>query len=394
MVAVIRPAPNVLIVQPTLHPPGGGNGVCAWILQALRGEYAVTLLTWEPVDLARVNDYFGTSLSPSDFTAVTTAPSLRAILDALPLPLQTVKTSILRRRAKRISAGFDVLMGAHNEADFGRPGIQFVHYPTRHMRALAVDEQWYHSPRTLALYDRCWSLIDRFDDASMRANVTLVNSQWTGRLVSRVHDVPVHVVYPPAPGDFAPVPWAAREDGFVCVGRLSPEKRVEDAIDIVARVRRSRPAAHLHVVGADDHPSYPAHVRALARRAGPWVTVEGPMPAAALTSLLSRHRYFVHAMRQEHFGMSVAQALRAGCIPFVFDDGGQVEIAGDEPLLRYRSIEDAAAKILTVMHDCRLQDALATRLTARAAWFSPDTFMTRVRGVVEHTLAARHRQTA
>jgi glycosyltransferase involved in cell wall biosynthesis len=373
---------TVLVVQPSLQPPCGGNGVGAWILQALRHDYRLTLLTWRPVDLAQVNDFFGTSLQPSDVTPLTPARCVRAPLDALPLPLLALRTSVLRRRAKRIAPRFDVVIGVQNEADFGRPGIQFVHYPARRVPPLPVDLRWYHTAGAMALYERCWSLIDRFDDASMRTNVTLVNSQWTGRLVSQVHGLPAQVLYPPAPGRFDAIPWAAREDGFVCVGRLSPEKRVEDAIDIVGRVRQTRPGAHLHIVGADDHPTYPGTIRALARRAGAWVTVEGTLAAPALAALLSRHRYFIHAMRQEHFGIGVAQALRAGCIPFVFDDGGQVEIAGDEPLLRYRSSDDAAAKILAVMRDGDLQDALGARLAARGERFSPECFMARIRDVV------------
>jgi glycosyltransferase involved in cell wall biosynthesis len=370
---------TALVVQPSLQPPGGGNGVCAWMLQALRDDYRLTLLTWTPVDLDEVNRYFGTSLAPSDFTALSPSRASRAVLDGLPLPLSTVKTSVLRRRAKRIAPAFDVVLGAHGEADFGRPGIQFVHYPVRHVPALPVDRRWFHSSGTLSIYERCWSLISPFDDASMKSNVTLVNSEWTGRLVSRVHDVRVQVLYPPAPGEFAHVPWDAREDGFVCVGRLSPEKRIEDAIEIVSRVRRTHPQAHLHIVGADDHAAYARGIRDRARRAGAWVTVEGTLAAAALAALLIRHRYFVHAMREEHFGMSIAQALRAGCIPFVPDAGGQIEIAGDEPALRYRSIDDAAEKIARVMADRELQDEVRSRLEVRAALFGPERFMERIR---------------
>lgn len=31
------PRPRVLVVQPSLQPPGGGNSVAAWMLQALAG---------------------------------------------------------------------------------------------------------------------------------------------------------------------------------------------------------------------------------------------------------------------------------------------------------------------------------------------------------------------
>jgi len=105
--------------------------------------------------------------------------------------------------------------------------------------------------------------------------------------------------------------------------------------------------------------------------------------------MLSRHRYLLHGMRQEHFGITIAQALRAGCLPFVRDDGGQVEIPGDEPLLRYRSIEDAVEKILRVMSERALQDDLAARLAARAERFSPDRFMAEIRAAVESSSSLR-----
>ena len=361
------------------------------MVQALRDEYRVTVLSWVPVDVDQINRYFGTSLRSSDFTPLLPGRRVRAALDRLPLNISTLKASFLRRQAKRIAHEFDVIVGAHGEADFGRPGIQYVHYPVRHVPAAPENLRWYHTARGLSLYERGWSLIAPFDDESMRSNVTLVNSRWTGAVVTRVHGIPVQVVYPPAPGVFDAVPWDAREDGFVCVGRLSPEKRVEDVVEIVGRIRRTHPQAHLHIVGADNDSTYAGAIRALARRAGSWVTVEGVLPAPALSALLSRHRYFLHAMREEHFGMSIAQAVRAGCVPFVPDGGGQVEIVGDEPALRYQSIDDASAKIERVMASAELQRALGARLGARAEEFGPERFMARIRAIVTDSLSARHR---
>ena len=377
---------RILIVQPSLQPPGGGNGVCAWMLQALRDDHQLTVLSWTPVDLDRINDYFGTSLQARDFTALLPSSQVRAVVDRLPLPLANLKASVLRRRCKTIADGFDLVVGAHCEVDFGRPGIQYVHYPVRHVPALPVNLRWYHRVSTLGVYERCCSLISPFDDASMRSNVTLVNSAWTGRFVARVHDLAVRVVHPPAPGFFEPTPWADREDGFLCVGRLSPEKRIEDVIEMVRRVRERHAGAHLHVVGADDDLRYARFIRDLAGRSGAWVAVEGVRPLEDLARLFSLHRYVIHAMSEEHFGMGIAQAIRAGCIPFVPDDGGQVEIVGDEPALRYGSLDDGVEKILRVMADVDAQQGLATRLRDRSQRFGPDHFMQEIRSVVRERL--------
>ena len=136
---------SILFVQPSLQPPGGGNGVGNWMIQALRDDYRLTVLSWWPVDLDQVNRYFGTSLKPTDFTALTPARAPRAVLDCLPMPLSNAKISVLRRRSKRIAHTFDLVMGAHGEADFGSPGIQFVHYPTRHVPPLPVNLRWFHT---------------------------------------------------------------------------------------------------------------------------------------------------------------------------------------------------------------------------------------------------------
>ena len=52
---------KILMIQPSLQPPGGGQSVCAWILQALKGSYDLSVLSWRPVDLAPINYFFGIS---------------------------------------------------------------------------------------------------------------------------------------------------------------------------------------------------------------------------------------------------------------------------------------------------------------------------------------------
>lgn len=361
--------------------------MCAWLLQALRDEHALTVLTWEPIALDAINPYFGTSLRPTDFTVLAVPRRLRAAADRLPFPASTLKASVLRRRAKQVRGDFDLAMSASNETDLGPPGIQYIHYPVWHAAPQPADLRWYHRRSALGLYERIWSLVSPFDDRAMRANLTLVNSAWTGNIVSRLHGIPVRVVYPPAPGTFPDEPWSERDDGFVCLGRVSPEKEIERVIEVVGRVRAARPEAHLHIVGSDDHAAYARRVRELARRAGSWVTVEGTLPIDAVERLVSTHRYLIHGMREEHFGMSVAQALRAGCIPFVPDGGGQVEVVGEEPELRYRSTDDAVDKIVAMMADGGRQAEVRARLAARAARFSPERFMQDIRAVVAEALS-------
>ena len=54
-------------MEPQLDPPGGGDTVVAWMLQALRDEYRLTLVCWRTLNLEHVNSTFATSLRPEDF---------------------------------------------------------------------------------------------------------------------------------------------------------------------------------------------------------------------------------------------------------------------------------------------------------------------------------------
>ena len=61
---------RILLVQPSMQPPGGGNGVAAWMLQALVSEHRVTVLSWRPVEVDPINRFFGTRLRASDFDSI------------------------------------------------------------------------------------------------------------------------------------------------------------------------------------------------------------------------------------------------------------------------------------------------------------------------------------
>src|SRR5258706_7382636 len=241
---------KVLIVQPSLQPPGGGNCVGARVIEALRTEHAVSVLTWTPVDLASMNRYYGTSLRSSDFTVLPSYPVLRRLLDLSPLPLSLLKMNLLLRRAKRVRRDYDLLMSVNNEADLGDPRIQYVHFPACYHPRPATDLRWYHAfPSLLSAYWRWSRKISDFSMERLKHNLTLVNSNWTGGKIRECHGIDSTTLYPPVPGDFPAVPGAEREDGFVCGGRFSPEKGLDKVIDIIAAVRSRGRDAHLHLIG-------------------------------------------------------------------------------------------------------------------------------------------------
>jgi glycosyltransferase involved in cell wall biosynthesis len=375
---------KILLVQPHLQPPGGGEGVAAWMIEALKQDHVISVLTWRPIDLAPINRYFGTSLRPSDFTAYLAYPALHRLLDRVPVRLGLLKNSLLLRMAKQMKDDYDLVITANDEADLGRLGIQYVHFPWAYQPRPPIDLRWYHcSSAVVEAYYRFCVRISGFSFERMKQNLTLVNSNWTGEKVRERHGIESTTLYPPAPGSFPDVPWAEREDGFVCIGRISLEKELDKIIDILTEVREQGYDLHLHIIGTkDDNPGYYAHIQQRVQTNASWIFLNEDLPRQDLVRLVAQHRYGIHGMKEEHFGMAVAEMVRAGCIVFVPRGGGQMEIVAGEERLLYQTPQEAVAKIRQAIADAAAQQSLRDFLRTRKDLFSTEHFINHIRDIV------------
>ena len=377
---------RVLLVQPSIQPPGGGNGVAAWMLEALAAEHHVTVLSWRPVDVEPINRFFGTSLRAGAFATHVVPASWRRMADTLPVPAALLRSSLLMRYTRRMTNGFDVVIGAHNETDYGRRGIQYVHYPAYLRPRPAVDLRWYHLGPLLAGYYRMTDRIAGFSVARMKANLTLANSQWTAAQLQRSLAIRAQTLYPPVVAGLAPPDWSDRRRGFVAIGRISPEKEYERIVRILARVKPHVPDLTFMIVGTLDRASraYMQRLQAVVASvgAGGWVSFLEDLSRADVRALMASQRYGIHGMREEHFGMAPAEMVRAGMLVWVPDGGGQVEIVGNAPLLRYDSEEHAANQILSVITNPHEEQRLRDHLAHHGERFAVERFTEAIQSIV------------
>lgn len=377
------PVKSALLVQPSLQPPGGGNAVAAWMLEALRGQYTLSVFTWEPLDVAPINDFYGTSLSADEIAAAAVPAWLRIPIDAVPMPLALLKTSLLMRLARRHTSTPDVVLSANNEMDLGRRGIQYVHYPAYLRPRPFVELRWYHFRWMVAAYHRLCDWIADPSERRMLANLTLVNSDWTGRRFRARHGGETRTVYPPVAGPRRPLPWTERRNDFVCLSRISPEKDLDTIIDIVAAVRRRHPEARLHVVGNRGPWRYTRRIlRRMAAHAD-WIHLHLDLPRDEMHRVIAASRYGLHAMRDEHFGIAPAEMAAGGCIVWVHNSGGPLEIVNGDPRLTFDATDDAVSKILRVMADPVEQAALRAALAQVTPRFARERFLEGIRGAVD-----------
>jgi glycosyltransferase involved in cell wall biosynthesis len=375
---------RILFVQPSLDPPGGGNGVAAWMLQALCDRHDVSVLTWAPWEPATVDAFFGTTLADRRIDRRTVTGWWRPLVDAAPIPLQLLRIALLLRFARDRAANVDLTVSASNESPLGAAGIDYVHYPTRARPRPAADMRWYHRAGPLALYYALSDRVAGFDAADVRRQVLLANSRWTADRLRRLYGAEARTVYPPVAGPFVARDWAARDDMVLSIGRFVPEKRFETVVDIVEALRRRGRELTLTIVGGAGLPSYERRIRALVATR-PWVAVRENLDRSALLELMSRCRWGLHGMIDEHFGMAPAELVEAGCVTFVHRSGGQTEIVESDDLT-WLDVDDAVARIERAMVDDAHRQHLCDHLAARRGRFDPQRFCAQVLAIVDQTL--------
>ena len=177
--------------------------------------------------------------------------------------------------------------------------------------------------------------------------------------------------------------------GFVCIGRIAPEKRIERIVAILGRPCANWGTTCTSTSSASlDESAYGRQIRALCEPRGDWIHLEGRRAGAEKARLLTRHRFGIHACQGEAFGISVAEMVKAGCIPFVPARGGQAEIV-DHPELTYASEEEAVRKIVAVLDSNPLESALRAHLAESARRFSASRFVDGLRDAVAAFVGAR-----
>jgi glycosyltransferase involved in cell wall biosynthesis len=385
----MKPLPRVAILHPELRGGAGSESGAVWFAQAVADIAGVTVVSMGPVDLARLDEMHGTSLSRMAIATV-----------SLPIPrplgrrFDALRAWRLGRWAKAHAGEFDLLVSAYNLMDFGRRGLQIVvdvSFDDGLRRSLhpappGAKRLLYAKSPLRSLYVRLGRALAGQSRDGWRRNITLASSRWLGEIFETRLGAPCGLLYPPVDDGAASVPWDERENGFVVLARMAPEKGVERTIAILDEVRRAGHNVHLHILGREDDRRTTDRVRELCRERAGWARFEGFVTGERKKEFLVRHRYGLSGCRHEAFGIAVAELAKSGAIVWVPRGGGQVEIVGREDLV-FDDERDAARKIIRVLEDGTARANLARDLAARTSQFSTGRFVTEVRAIVREFLA-------
>ncbi len=173
-------------------------------------------------------------------------------------------------------------------------------------------------------------------------------------------------------------------------------KQQLEMIAAFARLRAEAPRAmdgwKLVLCGgsAPDNPYFDRIRATLAERPGLPVQLQVNIPLSALKEWYGRASIFWHfcglgqsnPAHVEHFGMSTVEAMQNGCLPIVFDGGGQREIVENGISgFRFANARELRELTLRALADPGLRQRVGAAARARGAQFNRTVFSARVRGL-------------
>lgn len=359
------------------------------MLDVLKNYGEITLLTLEPFQPSRIDDYYGTSLQGADIRPVLVHDPILDLFGRLKLPSGLLRLHVLMRASKNLlqtDDSFDLVCSGYDEQDLGAPCIQYIHYPWNLYPRPDAPPGWNDHgvlSRTILIYNFLCRLYSGFSPSRVCQNLTLVNSAWTGEKArTRYPDLDYLVVNPPALAEMINDNGSRRQERFLTIGRCSHEKEWLKLIDIVKGLRERGHDVGLTLSGSRDSAYYEQQIKERIQAEGGWVSMALDFTRDELQAMLRTHRYGIHGMREEHYGMAVAELILGGCLTMVPDDGGQVEIVTN-PALRYSSVEEAVEKFDRVLRSSELKHSLLAEQQATRYHLTTDRFLQEFEQVVQ-----------
>ena len=305
------------------------------------------------------------------------------------------------RQLKKLAGGADICISTVNMFDFGKPAHHFIYFMRMFGDNAFNDFFMHRKPKTgMSLLKRkirtllAEKLLRPL--LGVRSTRTILRDMReriypTSRYVEKtMRDFygPFNstVFYPPTIFEFHE-PKVRRDPLRVnCLGRISPDKKIDEIFRIVADARRiSGLDVSLHIGGLLDDSPCAAALREIAEE-NSWVHLHGAVYGEEKESFLLAGTYAIHAERDEAFGISVTEYLKAGNIALVPDEGGSQEIV-NTPALTYRDNDEAARILARLLTDPGFREEQGKNCAVRAEEFSGENYRKRQSRLLEKIVA-------
>ena len=375
---------------------GGGDYLPLLFIAELqqKGYDIVLALDWES-DLEHAAKLYQVDLDARKVNVLTIKPKNRFIgrMDSV---LPFYRTRQLKKLAKRA----DVCISCANMFDFGKPAHHVVYLLKLFGDNAFMDFYLHRKPlsgfpllkrriRTFAAEAFLRPLLGlrstRRILADRREHIYVPSRYVADTMRTFYGPFNCTVFYPPTSFEIPPVKAERDPLRVIYLGRIHPEKRIDSLIGVVERARElSGKPLTFHIAGRLENDTYSETMRKLAGEK-PWIRLVGAVYGQDKAAFLLSGTYAIHAERDEAFGISVTEYLKAGCITIVPDEGGTPEVV-DNPALTYHTNEDAAKILARLLSDDAFRRESLNHCRERAKEFSFECYLKNQHRILDNIL--------
>jgi len=352
--------PPVTLLHPSLNRLGGSERVCLEIMRVLKDQgHVVHLCTVDRTNWALMEANWGASARPDKETFHQEAPLNLSDTASWAWATATYLWMLLRAQ---MEAGLSV-----NNYGEVFPLVSDVSYI--HSRPLiTVEGDPYGVPvwgYTRKLYD--WVYAELSSNA--QEGTLLTNSRYNMELVRERLGREAQVVHP----FIEPVLYRGepKTGNVLTVSRIAPGKNLTVIPEVARRARGPR-----FIVAGKTQSNSDKVLSALRQQHR--LEVHANPRREDLLDLMRRSSVYLSTQPDEAFGISVLEAMSAGCVPVVPRGGGPwvdvLERRDGEVGLSYSDPGEAAERIREVLEDERLRESLRTGAVDRSMGFTVDRF--------------------
>jgi alpha-1,2-mannosyltransferase len=248
------------------------------------------------------------------------------------------------------------------------PFISDVSYV--HSRPLAAmsEENPYGAPMwglTRKIYDRLYDKLSQ----STQGGTLLTNSGYNAGIIRESLNREARVVHP----FIEPVLYRGepKTGNVLTVSRIAPGKNLTILLEVAQRARGPR-----FTLAGRIQPNSDKVLSYLRRH--PRLDIHTNPSREEILNLMRRSSVYLSTQPDEAFGISILEAMSAGCVPIVYRDGGPwFDILGrreGESGFSYSSTDEAAMRIDEVLADEQLRESLRNMAVERSREFTVERF--------------------
>ncbi len=354
-----------------LNPCGGGERLTLVTMQAvLEIGIDIDLTTLETPDIQKIQNAFGKDLASviSKIKKIYVTPH---ILDE-----QSISNIIKNR--------YDIIINTHGDIDpyydnsFTKDNaITYCHYPS--VKYLIQSENLSYLEKHIKIA-KTFSASQNYTNASsgdknlqiqnfnkkrylewfkdtydiMMKNTTIItNSEYSYKAILELYGIKPIIINPPIDIDIFRNSLLLdndekREDLILVISRIEPSKKIENAIKLAKILKEKRIGKGLRIVGSLEnyYKDYYIQIKKMIVEFDltDYVLLEIDASLENLILLMKKCKVYFHPRSGEHFGMSIVEAMSAGLIPVVSNNGGQTEFV---PLKYQYNTLDQASQIIS-----------------------------------------------